>query len=152
MAFPVNYIPARAHIIRMARILKPIGEQKEDDVADNQVFGFKYNDWLHQNEQSFPIMSMKGMKNTFGDYIRTNWHAKKKSFTFSVSRKAKQSHITALLGFINLNLPTLNSMTVKIKRGKKFDTIKGINTTGELRSSIEQETRRRARVYYKVTW
>jgi len=141
-----------ATIIHLANILQPIGDPKEEDLANNQIFGFKYNDWLHQNEQMFPIMNMKGMKNSFGEHIKSNWNEKKKEFTFSVRKKASQPQINAVLGFIKMNLPSLSRVDVKIKRGKKYDTIKGINTIGELESSIHHEIRRRARIYYKLRW
>jgi hypothetical protein len=142
----------RAHIVRLKDILQPVEADKEEMIKDNQLYGFRYNDWLHQNERKFPVMSLEGLKNTFGTFIKTNWNKKKKIFTFSVRRKASSESIRALTGFIDTNLPPIDSVTVKTKRRKTYDIQKGIHTATDLENSIHHELKGKAKVLYKLDW
>jgi hypothetical protein len=140
------------HIIRLRDIALPVQPDKEEFIKDQQLYGFKYSDWLHQNERMFPVMSLNGLKNTFGTHIKTNWNRNKKEFTFSVLRKASPESIRALAGFIDTNLPPIDSLSVKFKRGKKYDVLKGIHTVADLETSIHNQRKGKRRVLYKLKW
>lgn len=140
------------HIIRLKDLALPVMPDKEEFLKDQQLYGFKYSDWLHQNARMFPVMSLEGLKNTFGAYIKTNWNRQKKVFTFSVLHKASSEGIRALTGFIDTNLPPIDSISVQFKRGKKFDRLKGIHTAADLETSIHNQLKGKRKVLYKLKW
>ena len=145
-------MPVGYHIVRLQDIMQPVQEDKDEMLKDNQLYGFRYSDWIHQNEKAFPVMGLEGLKNTFGTYIKTNWNRKKKEFTFSVLRKASPESIRALTGFINTNLPPVDSVKVQMKRGKKYDILKGIHTATDMEDSIHNQLQGKRKVLYKLSW
>jgi hypothetical protein len=140
------------HIIRLQAILRPPGEERGMFTRDQQIYGFKYNDWIHQNATMFPIESMKGgKKRTFGRYIKTNRDEKKKHFVFTVTRKASTVQISALLAYIEGNLPKLFSVTTYLQR-KRWDKISGIQSPEDLREMLTQQLKAKKKVTVKITW
>jgi len=118
---------------------------------NSQMYGFEFNDWLAQNAAMFPIESMKGKKRTFGRHIKTNRDEKKKHFIFTVTRKASPVQISALLQYIERNLPKLFQMTTYLKR-KKWDKISGIHASGDLNEMLIQQLKAKKKVTVKLTW
>jgi hypothetical protein len=139
------------HIIRLREILQPPGEEREMFTRDHQIYGFAFNDWLHQNVAMFPIESMRGKKRTFGPHIKGNKDEKHRHFIFTVTRKASLIQIDALLTYIDEKLPKLFQMTTYLKR-KKWDKIKGIQYNHDLHELITTQLKSKSKVTVKLSW
>jgi hypothetical protein len=151
MTMFTDYPLQRAHIVRLRDIIRPMEEEKLDVIRDNQIYGFKFNDWLHQNEKSFPILSMKGNKTTFGRHIKTNWHKKKREFTFSVARKASNVQISALIQYIRENLPHLSRVSTFVRR-KVWDKMTGVTSNVLMEDLIHKHLKAKTKITVKLRW
>ena len=140
----------RGHIVYLKTILQPKGKEAELFTADQQIYGFKFHDWLHQNKEKYPIQMLKGSKQNFGT-IKTNSNRKKREFVFSVTRKTSPLQWEALINHLQVSLPHISKLTVFIKR-KTFDKLSGIKSTSDLQTFAERELKSRARVRFKLVW
>ena len=118
---------------------------------DHQIYGFAFNEWLHQNVSMFPIASMKGKKRSFGQHIRGNKDNKSKHFIFTVTRKASQTQLRALLTYIDERLPKLFLMTTYLKR-KQWDQIKDVRSDSDLHELITTQLKAKSKVTVKLSW
>ena len=139
--------PIDRHVlVRLNQLLKPPQPDAPvvDSRAEQEAFGFRMKEWFGENQMRFPIENMVGSKHRFGDWIRLNTH--KKSTNFTITRKAHNAHLTALMDFLKGRVPKV--FEVFHGKTKIFD----IHNIGELEPVVHKLLTRHAKIKIKIAW
>lgn len=142
-----------ASIVHLSKLIRPMEPdvEKREALGDYQIFGFKYHDWLQQNETQFPILNTKGQKQHFGEDIVVSYQRLSRMLTFSVGKKATDAHVSALLDFIRTHLPALGSVKVSLRRGKKYEVQQDVDSLESL-SGLVYDQLAKGKTFYKCNW
>ena len=148
MAPQVQKPLSKKFILKLSKLLVPI--QPSGDVGDpeDQIFGFRFNEWAKDNDKMFPVLNSVGTKHEFGDFVKLN--IGKNNFTFSISRRAMNQHIHALMSLLRLKVGDFGKAKIFLK-SKKYEVLSGIDTAEDLESSIHRLLGKKSKLIIKIT-
>jgi hypothetical protein len=138
----------RAHIVKLQSILeKSRADAPLHDEMSMQAYGFNYNAWLLSQQRKFPIDSMDGKKQQFGN-IKSNRQSG--AFTFKIVRRTTEKMRLALYDYINQTFD-LGVAKTEIKR-QKFQVVSGIKSTQDLDEFITAKMKGRRQLIFRISW
>ena len=138
----------RAHIVKLRTILEKTREDKPlHDEMSMQAYGFNYNAWLLAQQQKFPVDSMSGKKQAFGN-ITTN--RRSGVFTFKIVKRTTDKMRKALYDYID-QMFDLSASKVEIKR-KGFQLVSGVNSTQDLDEYITAQIKGKRELIFRISW